>query len=79
MDHETSANLDVEGPSTPVNVYGSPVAPQGRRNEESIAAASHAVPFANVTRVVSSILHFTRESFFKTKMIVYNIIYFVLS
>ena len=64
MDHETSVNVDVEGPSTPVNVYGSPVAPHGRRNEESVASTSHVVPLplANVNRVVSSILQFPRES-----------------
>lgn len=60
MDRETSVNVDVEGLSTPVNVYGSPVAPNGQRNEES-AATSHTVPLANVTPVVSSILHFPRE------------------
>ena len=60
MDHETSVNVDVEGSSTPVNVYGSPVAPHGRRNEESVASTSHVVPLplANVNRVVSSRLQF---------------------
>ena len=64
MDHETSANVDVEGPSTLVNVYGSPLAPHGRRLEESVASTSHVVtsPLANVNRVVSSILHCTREN-----------------
>jgi len=60
MHHETSVNVNVKGPSAPVNVYGSPVAPNGQRNEES-AATSQAVPSANVTQVVSSILHFPRE------------------
>ena len=63
MDHETSVNVDTEGSSTPVNVYGSPVAPHGRRNEESVASTSHffPLPLANVNRVVSSVLHFPRE------------------
>ena len=42
MDHETSMNVDVEGPSIPVNVYDSPVAPHGRRNEESVAKGDEA-------------------------------------
>ena len=61
MDHETSVNVDVEEPTTSVNVYGSPVAAHGRRNDESAASISYAVPLANVNRVVSSILHFPRE------------------
>ena len=61
MDHETSVNVDVEEPTTSVNVYGSPVAAHGRRNEESAASTSYAVHLANVNRVVSSILHFLRE------------------
>ena len=61
MDHETSVNVDVEEPTTSINVYGSPVAAHGRRNEESAASTSYAVPLANVNRVVSSILHFPRE------------------
>ena len=48
MNHETSVNVDVVGQSTPVNVYGSPVAPHGRGNEESVASTSYAVPLANV-------------------------------
>ena len=31
MDHETSVNVDVEEPTTSVNVYGSPVAAHGQR------------------------------------------------
>ena len=44
-------------------VYGSPVAPHGWRNDESVASTSHFVPLAlaNVNRVVSSVLHFPRE------------------
>ena len=61
MDHETSKNVDVEEPTTSVNVYGSPMAAHGQRNEESAASTSYAVPLANVNRVVSSILHFPRE------------------
>ena len=63
MDHETSVNVDIDGSSTPVNVYGSPVAPHGRRNDESVGSTSHFVPLplANVNRVVSSVLHFPRE------------------
>ena len=61
MDPETSVNVNVVEPTTSVNVYGSPVAAYGRRNVESIASTSHAVPLANVNRVVSSILHFPPE------------------
>ena len=31
MDHHASVDVNVEGPSTPVNVYGSPVAPHSER------------------------------------------------
>ena len=63
MDHETSVNVDIDGSSTPVNVYGSPVAPHGRRNDESVASTSHfaPLPLPNVNRVVSSVLHFPCE------------------
>ena len=84
-DHETSRNIDVEGPSTPVNVYGSPVAPRGRGNEESIVSTSHVVPLplAIVNRVVSSILHFLRDStrpeILSWNSSIYNSKYFLLS
>ena len=61
MDRETSVNVDVEEPTTSVNVYSSPVAFHGQRNEESATSTSYAVPLANMNRVVSSILHFPRE------------------
>ena len=50
MDHETSMNVDVEEPTTSVNVYGSPVAAHRQRNEESAVSTSYAVPLANVNR-----------------------------
>ena len=61
MDHETNVNIDVEEPTTSVNVYGLPVAAHGRRNEESATSIDYAVPLANVNRMVSSILYFPRE------------------
>ena len=61
MDHESSVNVDVEELTTSVNVYGSPVAARGQRNEELVASTSYAVPLVNVNRVVSAILHFPRE------------------
>ena len=60
MDHEISVDVEVEErPSTSVNIYGSPVAPRGRRNEESVETTSHAAPLANVNRVVSSLRTFS--------------------
>ena len=61
MDHETNVNVDVEEPTTSINVHGSPVAAHGRRNKESAASTSYAVPLANVNRVVRSILYFPCE------------------
>ena len=59
MNHEISVDVEVEErPSTSVNIYGSPVAPRGRRNEEPVEATSQAVPLTNVNRVVSSVLLF---------------------
>ena len=59
MDCEISVNIEVEErPSTSLNIYGSPVAPRGRRNEEQVEATSQAVPLTNVNRVVSSVLLF---------------------
>ena len=59
MDREISVDVEVEErPSTSLNIYGSPVASRGRRNEEPVEATSQAVPFTNVNRVVSSVLLF---------------------
>ena len=74
MDHEISVDVEVEErPSTSVNIYGLPVAPCGRRNEQSVGATSEAVPLKNMNRVVSSVL---RKSFFFS-IIIYNSKYFV--
>ena len=59
MDREISVDVDVEErPSTSLNIYASPVASRGRRNEEPVEATSQAVHFTNVNRVVSSVLLF---------------------
>ena len=59
MDREISVDVEVEErPSTSLNIYGSPVASLGRRNEEQVEATSQAVPLTNVNRVVSSVLLF---------------------
>ena len=59
MDREISVDVEVEErPSTSLNIYGSPVASRGRRNEKPVEATSQAVPFTNANRVVSSVLLF---------------------
>ena len=59
MDREISVDVEVEErPSTSLNIYGSPVASLGRRNEEQVEATSQAVPLTNVNQVVSSVLLF---------------------
>ena len=75
MDHEISVDVEVEErPSTSVNIYGLPVAPCGRRNEQSVGATSEAVPLKNMNRVVSSVL---RKSFFffQSSFTIANILY----
>ena len=82
MDHEISVDVELEErPSTSVNIYGSPVAPRGRRNEEPVEATFQAVPLANVNRVVSSVLLFPREydrnlfPFFLSPFTIANVLY----
>ena len=59
MDREISVDVEIEErPLTSLNIYGSPVASLGRRNEEPVEATSQAVPFTNVNRVVSFVLLF---------------------
>ena len=82
MDHEISVNIEVEErPSTSLNIYGSPVAPRGRRNEEPVEATSQAVPLMNGNRVVSSVLLFhvnvRQKPFFFLLITVYSRKYFV--
>ena len=81
MDHEISVNIEVEErPSTSLNIYGSPVAPRGRRNEEQVEATSQAVPLTNVNRVVSPVVLFhvyLRQKPFFLLITVYSRKYFV--
>ena len=54
VNHDISVDVEVEEMETvSVNIYGSPVAPRGQRNKDSLETASHAVPLANANRVVS--------------------------